>query len=98
VLFPPPRNPLALNAFLRSAHSRGLELALPAQMLYSGSRLFINGESLVINAGEAQPLRALADARRLAGHEVPRTGTAAEALYRWYRSGYILPATNAIAT
>jgi 50S ribosomal protein L16 3-hydroxylase len=98
VLFATPRNPLARKAFLRNAHNRGLELALPAQMLYSGSRLFINGESLVIDAGEAQPLRALADARRLAGREVPRTGTAAEALYRWYRSGYILPATHATAT
>jgi 50S ribosomal protein L16 3-hydroxylase len=98
VLFSPPSKPLTLKAFLRSAHNRGLELALPAQMLYSGSRLFVNGESLVINAGEAQPLRALADARRLAGREVPRPGTAAEALYRWYRSGYILPAINVTAT
>jgi 50S ribosomal protein L16 3-hydroxylase len=98
VLFSPPRKPLALKAFLRSARNRGLELALPAQMLYSGSRLFINGEPLAIHAGEARPLRALADARRLAGREVPRAGTAAEALYRWYRSGYILPATRPIAT
>jgi 50S ribosomal protein L16 3-hydroxylase len=98
VLFATPRNPLALKAFLRSAHNRGLELALPAQMLYSGSRLFINGESLVCDAGEARPLRALADARRLAGRQVPRTGTAAKALYQWYRSGYILPATRATAT
>ena len=98
VLFAPPRNPLPMKAFLRSASNRGLELVLPAQMLYSGSRLFINGESLAINVGEARPLRALADARRLAGREVPRAGTAAEALYQWYRSGYILPATRAIAT
>lgn len=98
VLFSPPRNPLALKAFLRSARNRGVELALPAQMLYSGSRLFINGESLAIDAGDARPLRALADARRLAGRKVPRSGAVAEALYRWYRSGYILPATGAIAT
>lgn len=98
VLFSPPRNALALKAFLRSARNRGLELALPTQMLYSGSRLFVNGDSLVINAGEARPLRVLADARRLAGRQVPRAGTTAEALYRWYRSGYILPATRAIAT
>jgi 50S ribosomal protein L16 3-hydroxylase len=98
VLFSPPRKPLALKAFLRSAHNRGLELALPAQMLYSGSRLFINGESLVIPAGEARPLRRLADARQLAGRDVPRRGTVAEVLYRWYRSGYILPSTRAVAT
>lgn len=98
VQFSPPRNPLALKAFLRSARNRGVELALPAQMLYSGSSLFINGESLAIDAGDARPLRALADARRLAGRKVPRSGAVAEALYRWYRSGYILPATGAIAT
>jgi hypothetical protein len=67
-------------------------------MLYSGSRLFINGESLVIPAGEARPLRRLADARQLAGRDVPRGGTVADVLYRWYRSGYILPATRAVAT
>ncbi len=96
VLFSPPRNALKPRAFLRAARKRGLELALPAQMLYSGSRLFINGESLAMNFGEAVPLRALADARRLAGRKVPRAGAAAELLYRWYRSGYIFPATRAI--
>jgi len=98
VVFSPPRKPLAPKAFLRSARSRGLELALPAQMLYSGAMLFINGESLAIDAGEARPLRVLADARRLAGSEVPKAGTAAEALYHWYRSGYILQAIRASAT
>ena len=98
VRFRPPRNPLAFKAFLRSARNRGLELALPAQMLYSGSRLFINGESLAIDAGEAPPLRALADARWLAGRKVPRSGAAAEALYRWYHRGYILPAARPVAT
>ena len=97
-LFSPPRNPVPMKTFLRGARNRGLELALPAQMLYSGSRLFINGESLAINAGEARPLRALADARRLTGRDVPRPGTAAEVLYRWYRSGYILPATRTVVT
>lgn len=97
VLFSPPRNPLALKAFLRSARNRGVELALPAQMLYSSSSLFINGESLAIDAGEARPLRALADDRRLGGREVPQAGSAAEVLYRWYRSGYILLSIRAIA-
>ncbi len=95
VLFSPPRRPLALKSFLRSARYLGLELALPAQMLYSGSKLFVNGESLAIDAGEARSLRALADARRLAGRDVPHSGPAAEALYRWYRSGYILRANRA---
>jgi 50S ribosomal protein L16 3-hydroxylase len=97
VVFSPPRNPPARKAFLRSARNRGLELALPAQMLYSGSRLFINGESLAMDAREARPLRALADARLLPGRRIPRSGRAAEALYRWYRCGYILPATRATA-
>lgn len=98
VVFSPPRKPLAPKEFLRSARNRGLELALPAQMLYSGAMLFINGESLAIDAGKARPLRTLADARRLAGSEVPQAGTAAEVLYHWYRSGYILQAIRASAT
>jgi 50S ribosomal protein L16 3-hydroxylase len=93
VRFAPPRKPLAPKAFLRIARKRGLELALPAQMLYSGAMLFINGESLVIRAAEARSLRLLADARQLAGRDVPRQGVAAEILYRWYRSGYIVSAT-----
>ncbi|HKQ24618.1 MAG TPA: cupin domain-containing protein [Burkholderiales bacterium] len=97
VLFSPPRSPLALKAFLRGARSRGLELALPTQMLYTGSRLFINGESLAIDARQARPLRALADTRLLSGRKVPRSGATAEVLYRWYRSGYILMATHATA-
>jgi flagellar biosynthesis regulator FlbT len=67
-------------------------------MLYSGAKLFINGESLAVDAGEARPLRVLADARRLAGSEVPQAGTATEVLYHWYRSGYILQAPRATAT
>ena len=98
VLFAPPRRPLAPKAFLRLARECGLALALPAQMLYSGAMLFINGESLVIHAGEARPLRRLADARQLAGRDVPLRGAAAEVLYRWYRSGYILPAARAVTT
>jgi len=97
-LFAPPRKPLAAKEFLRIARKRGLELALPAQMLYSGAMLFMNGESMVIHAGEARPLRRLADARQLGGRDVPRGGTAAEILYRWYRSGYILPAARAVVT
>jgi len=97
VRFSPPRNPPSLQMFLRRARKHGLELALPAQMLYSGSRLFINGESLVMDIGEARPLKALADTRHLAGGHVPRAGTAAEALYQWFCSGYIVLASRAIA-
>ena len=96
VRFAPPPKPLAPRAFLRSARKYGLELALPAQMLYSGATVFINGESLFMHARDARPLRQLADARRLAGHDVPRGGPAAEVLYQWYRGGYILSPTRAV--
>ena len=98
VVFAPPLKPLAQRAFLRSARKNGLELALPAQMLYSGATLFINGESLLMHARHARSLRQLADARRLAGDKIPRGGPAAEVLYRWYRSGYILTPTRAVVT
>jgi 50S ribosomal protein L16 3-hydroxylase len=89
VQFSPQRSPLSPPAFSRAASRRGVELAPASQMLYSGNMLFINGETLKIGGAAAWSLRSLADLRRLPARRVPRSGTAAEALYQWYRAGYI---------
>lgn len=85
VRFTPPRA-LPIRAFVQAARRKGVCLAPGSQMLYSGARLFINGESADITQGA---LRKLADDRRLPGRRFPRDGGAVELLYQWYRAGYI---------
>lgn len=86
VRFDPPPRPLAFHAFVRAARRCGVRLSPGSQMLYSGAKLFINGEIAFAGPGA---LRKLADARVLAGRRIPRAGGAAELLYQWYRAGYI---------
>jgi 50S ribosomal protein L16 3-hydroxylase len=74
--------------FAEIAAARGIQLALNTRMLTSGTRVFINGESALVDAPARATLRALADERRLP----PRTRTNAVTralLYGWYRAGYI---------
>ena len=89
VLFVPPRKPLSEGAFSKAARHSGVELALTCLMLYGSATLFINGESHKISNAMKQPLRRLADARRLPGRQIPLRGPATDMLYRWYRAGYI---------
>jgi 50S ribosomal protein L16 3-hydroxylase len=94
VFFAPPRRALSLHAFTRRAVRAGVALALKTQMLYAGSAIFINGESVPIDSGRAAPrrlrarLHELADARWLQpSHEDPAALFAH--LYAWYRAGYL---------
>lgn len=78
--------------FRPSARGRALagsELALDpkTQLLYSGARFFINGESFVTSKSAASRLRALADRRRLRAERLaaaPLAGLISD----WLRAGY----------
>ncbi|HEY5930392.1 MAG TPA: winged helix domain-containing protein, partial [Burkholderiales bacterium] len=87
VRFTPPLRPQALAAFSRAARLKGVRLSPGSQMLYSGTRFFINGESTGADAAP-EALRRLANDRGLPGRRFPRHGSA-ELLYQWYRAGYI---------
>jgi 50S ribosomal protein L16 3-hydroxylase len=89
IVFSPPRAALSPAAFMRAARHAGVKLALPTLMLYDRRRVFINGEASAASGVAAAPLRALADARRLPGRCINPGSPATEALYRWYRAGYI---------
>jgi hypothetical protein len=57
-------------------------------MLYCGSMVFINGESVIANAALPESLRRLADERGLPpGMLIERR--VLDLLYRWYGAGYI---------
>jgi 50S ribosomal protein L16 3-hydroxylase len=89
VRFAPPRRPLSGSKFQRAARSAGVQLALASQMLYTGTRLYINGEPVAVARGTAAALKTLANSRRLSGTRIPGQGPAAALLYDWYRAGYI---------
>lgn len=86
VRFTPPSRPVAFGAFVRAARLKGVGLSAGSQMLYSGVKLFINGETADTAQGA---LRRLANDRSLPGHRFPRDRGAVELLYQWYRAGYI---------
>ena len=51
--------------FARLVTMHGVQLDLKSRMLLSGNRIFINGESMTVDAATRQPLRDLADRRCL---------------------------------
>lgn len=80
VVFPHPRRPLKRAAFARRLATTAVALDRRTQMLYRGTRCFVNGESLPASPA----LRRLADRRRA---RLP--AALAEAAYGWYLSGYL---------
>lgn len=93
VFFTPPAQPLTAAVFARRAARFGLRLALKSQMLFRGSRVFINGERCEVGPVAAPLLTKLADRRRLIP-PLPLDAEAANWLYQWYRAGYIELATR----
>jgi len=85
VYFDPPEAPLALAAFLRAATRSGVRLDLKTQMLHRGKRVYVNGESCAMPAG--QQVRSLAAARALPAQALP--AAVAEMFYSWYKYGWL---------
>jgi 50S ribosomal protein L16 3-hydroxylase len=86
-VFRPPRRAAALPAFVRQVASKGVRLALPTRMLFSGSHFFINGEHCRIRGGRDAQLIRLADERTTPAF-APSASTA-RLLHAWYCAGYI---------
>jgi 50S ribosomal protein L16 3-hydroxylase len=76
--------------FARLVAMHGVQLDLKSRMLLSGNRIFINGESVTVDAATRQPLRDLADRRCLPPQPKINRRTR-ELLYQWYCAGYIEP-------
>ena len=64
-----------------------LRLDPKTQLLYSGSRFFMNGERVAVPAGARPALRALADHRSLEARRLAR-GPLAGLISGWLRAGY----------
>ena len=67
----------------------GVRLDPKTQMLFAGSGFYINGERVPVEAADRPTLRRLADRRRLGAAE-PRSASALDLLYDWYRHGFLL--------
>lgn len=90
VFFDPPSRPLSPARFAQAAAKRGVTLSRKTRMLYRGRHLFINGESFTMGRADKALLTALANRRRLHGTEIPQASEdVMDALYTWYRDGWI---------
>jgi 50S ribosomal protein L16 3-hydroxylase len=64
-----------------------VRLDLKTQLLYMGTRFFINGEAFTVSGRAARALRRLADERETSAAELARAGLA-RLISQWQRRGY----------
>jgi 50S ribosomal protein L16 3-hydroxylase len=81
-------SPLQRN-FPRKVENKIVKLHPKTQMLYLGSRFFVNGEILRPRANQRRVLAALADDRHAPGRALARAGLEALIL-DWHRAGFLL--------
>ncbi len=90
VYFSPQEDPLSAKRFSQAANKRGVRLSRKTQMLYSGSTVFVNGESFEITRADKAAIIALANDRQLAAEGCSRASQdVTEALYAWYQDGWL---------
>ena len=92
IFFEPPGKPLPEEKFRKRCLECGIRLDLRTLMLYSGKKIFINGESVSSrSAHETKLFHKLADQRRLSSSEM--CGMSGETIlariYDWYRAGFL---------
>ena len=86
VFFDPPEKPLTGKRFAAALARKGIRLDARSQLLFAGSRFYINGESVMVARQDQAVFRRLADDRRLPALQLGEGGTAT--LYDWYRCGF----------
>lgn len=85
IVFTAPRR-MTLDAFTERLKKQGVILDLKSQMLLSGNNVFINGESVEIDATFLPMMQDLAEQRTLP----PLAGSGAiELLHQWHQAGYL---------
>ncbi len=88
VFFSPPDSPLSLKQFSTRAKKLGVRLDAKTQMLFTGTRFFINGEPAEVPRADGAAMRQLADERKIrALASVSPAGLAL--LHGWYLDGFL---------
>lgn len=85
IVFSPPRR-MALEKFRERAEVRGVRLDLKSQILLSGSLVFINGETVEVDAKILPVVHQLAENRVI---PAPVQAQVADLLCQWYNAGYL---------
>lgn len=92
IVFDTPK-PISLKIFKNKLSTKTLQLNLKSQVLFYESQLFINGESIEMQANWLVCLKYLADNRHLPSAMIKPTLFEDEAfvmcLYNWYQVGYL---------
>ncbi len=88
VVFRAPARALARPAFSARLTRCTVALDRKTQLLYLGSRMFLNGDIVVPLRHQCAALARLADRRRAGGTALARAGLG-DLLYDWYRNGYL---------
>ena len=86
VFFDPPEKPLGEKRFAAALARKGIRLDARSQLLFVGSRFFINGESVVVARRDQATFKRLADERSLPGSSLGAAGLAT--LHDWYCCGF----------
>jgi 50S ribosomal protein L16 3-hydroxylase len=79
----------SIRNFSGKLKNQTVSLHPKTQMLYRGSRFFINGEILVPRPAQRRALAALADRRYAPGRLLARAGLE-DLVMEWHRAGYLL--------
>jgi len=78
------------NSFARSGQRNGVSLDRRTQLLYDGSRYYLNGDDAPLPTADRPGLMALADHRKLTASEFAALSPAMiDLLYDWHRHGYL---------
>jgi len=88
VVFTAPSSPLSRKRFEERCARHGLRLDIKTQLLFAGTRFYINGEPCSVAAADRRAMRELADRREMPGS--PQfSDTALDMLHVWYCDGFL---------
>ncbi len=91
VIFDPPSRALSGARFEQRVISHGLRLHRKTRMLYRGKFVFINGESVMPDAGDRKLLQTMADTRQLEASYWPLASPdLRDSLQQWYADGWLV--------
>jgi 50S ribosomal protein L16 3-hydroxylase len=88
IYFSAPESPVSETQFARKTRKSGIKLDIQTQLLFAGSRFFINGEAANVPQSDRKRMSHLADRRHIDSTD-DWSAAGANLLYQWYRCGFI---------
>jgi len=89
VVFAAPSRPLSRQRFAERTATQGLCLDIKTQLLFAGTRFYINGEPCAVAAADRNTLRQLANRRELEAR-ARFSDAALDMLHAWYCDGFLV--------